>query len=126
MKLKHAVIALLLLAAVCILLPSSSTADPVLSEKIDLRILYAGHPQTVREKDYVDFLSKYFTKVEAVDATTLTEKQADGFDVVVIDYDGEGFKPRLKLPDSYSRATVTVGVPGALLCGALDLKTGYM
>jgi len=33
--------------------------------------------------------------------------------------------PRPKLPQNYARATVTVGVAGAMICSQLRLKTGY-
>lgn len=32
----------------------------------------------------------------------------------------------LELREEYSRPAITVGVAGALMCGALRLKTGYL
>jgi hypothetical protein len=50
-----------------------------------------------------------------------------GHDVVILDYDGDGFKaPRVNLPRSYARSTVTVGVVGAIISGDMGLKTGYL
>ena len=118
---------MLITALVNTLQPCSAAEYEGLSKKIGLRILYAGHPGTEREKDYVEFLSAYFTEVKTADLKTFKEGNTDGFDVTILDYDGDGFKaPRMKLPESYARATVTVGVTGALICGNLNLKTGYL
>ena len=102
---------------------------PAPPAKIAMRILYAGHPGSDREKDFVEFLGKYFTQVETGDLATFSDKSADGFDAAILDYDSDGrdaFKfPRPKLSLNYARATVTVGVAGAMICSQLRLKTGY-
>lgn len=96
-------------------------------EKIDLRILYVGHPSSGREKDFVRFLREHFRQVRTGDLANFKEKQTEGFDVVILDYDGEGFKaPRPRLSSEHTRPTVTVGVAGALICGSMSLKTGYL
>ena len=97
------------------------------SEKIGLRILYAGLPNTDRAKDFVDFLKKHFQQVETTDYKTFTGSYTAGFDVAIIDYDG--LDTRAPLPNinrQYARATITMGVPGADLCSRLSLKTGYL
>ncbi len=95
-------------------------------EKIDLRILYAGLPDTDRQKDFVKFLSGHFEKVGVGDYLNFRADQADGFDVVILDHDGADFwAPRPDVPRDYSRATITMGVPGALICSNLGLKTAY-
>lgn len=95
--------------------------------KIDLRILYAGLPDTDRQKDFVKFLSGHFEKVKASDYLNFKAEQADGFDVVILDHDGvDTGAPTPKLSRDYSRATVTMGVPGADICSRLSLKTGYL
>jgi len=97
------------------------------SGKIDLRILYAGLPNTDRAKDFVDFLTKHFEHVETTDYNTFKEDQTTGFDVTIIDHNGVGFRtPLPKISRQYSRATVTLGVPGAFICGRLSLKTAYL
>jgi uncharacterized lipoprotein YehR (DUF1307 family) len=97
------------------------------SEKIDLRILYAGLPNTDRAKDFVDFLSKHFKQVETTDYNTLEEDNTDGFDVTIIDYDGHDTRaPLPSISREYSRATITIGSPGADLSSRLSLKTGYL
>ena len=94
--------------------------------KIDLRILYAGLADTDRQKDFVKFLSGHFEKVKASDYLNFRAEQADGFDVVILDHDGAEFRaPRPDVPRDYSRATITMGVPGALICSNLGLKTAY-
>lgn len=97
------------------------------SEKIELRILYAGLPNTERAKDFVDFLTKHFKEVETTDYNTFTESKTAGFDVTIIDYDGQDTRaPLPSISREYSRATITVGSPGADLCNRLSLKTGYL
>ncbi|MHC4395666.1 MAG: hypothetical protein ACYS1A_08415 [Planctomycetota bacterium] len=97
------------------------------TEKIDLQILYVGHPNSSREKDFVQFLAEHFTQVKTGDLNEFKEDQANGFDVIILDYDGEGLKaPRPKLSSEYTRPTVTVGVAGARICSGMSLKTGYL
>ena len=119
----------ILLLAVATLGLSSGNVFPKTEqgEKIDLRILYSGHPGSTREKDFVVFLQKHFRAVEKGDLAKFDPNQAKGFDVIILDYSGDGFKaPRVRFPSGYSRPTVTVGVVGALICGFHQLKTGYL
>lgn len=92
-----------------------------------LRILYAGHPGSPREKDFVGFLRAHFAVVETGDLAAFNGSQSDGFDVTLLDYDGDGFKaPRPRLPEGFSRPILTIGVPGGLMCSQWRLKTGYL
>lgn len=100
--------------------------------KIDLRILYAGMPGTARQKDFVSFLSKHFVAVKSVDFSTFTEEQAAGSDVVILDKDGIQWASRggnplsnLRLPETYTRATLSLGIPGSFLYDRMGLKPGY-
>ena len=94
---------------------------------MDVRVLYAGHPDSAREKDFVTFLRNYFRIVRTGDLAKFKPLDAKDFDVVILDYDGDGFKaPRVHLPRTYRRPTVTVGVIGAFVCGRVGLKTGYL
>jgi hypothetical protein len=96
-------------------------------EKIDLRILYAGQPGSDREREFLGFLREHFVEVGEADLREFGESQAKGFGVVILDWDGKDLRaPRPKLSQSYARATVTVGVPGAMICGNLNLKSGYL
>ena len=119
---------ILLLAVVILGLSSGDvSANAEQQEKIDLRILYAGHPGSAREKDFVSFLGDHFRIVQASDLAEFKPLDAKEFDVVIFDYDGDGFEaPKPSLPRSYRRATVTVGVVGAFVCGQVGLKTGYL
>lgn len=97
------------------------------SEKSDLRILYAGLLDTDRAEDFVAFLAAHFERVETTDYLTFQGDESAGFDVTIIDHDGEDFDaPRLQLVPQYAHAAIAVGVPGAFLCSGLDLKTGYL
>lgn len=97
------------------------------SYKSELKILYAGLPNTDRTKDFMDFLSKYFSKVEFTNYSTFNEKKTTGFDVIILDYDGTTFNPPIpQISLSYCRSTVTMGVPGAFICSRLSLKTSYL
>lgn len=101
--------------------------QPDTAEKINLRILYVGVPNTERAKDFTDFLTEHLAKVETIDYNTFKEDQSTGFDVIILDYDGVGFSaPQPNVSRQYSRATVTVGVPGAFICSSLRLKMGYL
>ena len=97
------------------------------TEELGLRILYAGHPGSSRETEFVKFLTEHFKGVQKGDLAQFKEQHADGFDVIILDYDGEGFKaPRPRLSSEYKRPTVTVGVAGARICSGMSLKTGYL
>ena len=114
---------------ILVFLPISATAFAAAApaEKIDLRVLYVGHPDSDREKDFVSFLERHFKKVETGDLQTFTGRNTTGSAIIILDYDGEVFKsPKPQLPRDYARATVTVGVAGALICDMQRLKTGYL
>jgi hypothetical protein len=105
----------------------SASGQTDTTEKINLRILYAGLPNTDRAKDFVDFLTKHFKQVETTDYNTFTGEEAADFDVAIIDYDGVEFRsPRPNVSRQYTGAAVTMGVPGAFVCSRLSLKTGYL
>jgi hypothetical protein len=93
-----------------------------------LRILYLGHPGSEREADFVGFLERYFRQVKTGNlAVPFNARRTADADVVLLDYDGDGFKaPRPQLPPDYARPTVTLGVAGAFICSQRGLKTGYM
>ena len=97
------------------------------SEKIDLRILYAGLLETDRAKDFVAFLAAHFKTVETTDYLTFKEKESANFDVTILDHDGVDIKaPRLWISHEYDRAAIVMGVPGAQISSRLDLKTAYL
>lgn len=113
------------LAVCCLSNPDAPAAAG--REKTPRTIFYAGHPGSARERDFVEFLQEHFRKVGKGNLKGFKEDDARGFDVVILDYDGDGFKsPTPDLGRRYSRATVTIGVTGAHIGGRLRLKTGYL
>lgn len=102
-------------------------------DKIPLRILYVGLPNTERQEDFVSFLSKNSREVKTVDLYAFKEEQTKDSDVVILDKDGiqwgsEGGRPLrdLQVSAQYSRPTVSLGIPGAFWTDRMRLKTGYM
>jgi len=127
---------------------AQSPSAPAAGEISKLRMLYVGHPGSDREKDFVQFLGQHFETVKTADLNAFAQngfknKDVEGFDVAILDYDGDGFKtPRpMVLPrflDAgaksspsmaglwFTRPLITVGVAGGLMCDRWGLKTGYL
>ena len=108
---------------------SAPAAPVVVAEEAGrpLRILYAGHPGSERERDFVNFLSNHFGTVKTGNLETFKDGDSQDFDVTILDYDGDGFKaPRPAITVAFSRPAITVGVVGGFLCDSLRLKTGYL
>ena len=108
---------------------TSDTTAPTenTEEKLGISIYYAGHPESQREKDFVNFLNQHFTRIQTGDLAKFNGSQAKGFDVTILDYDGDGFEsPRPHLPPDFTQPVVTMGVIGAFICGERNLKTGYL
>ncbi len=97
----------------------------------NLKILYAGRPDSAREKDFVRFLTEYFDVVRTGDLQTFRESDTQGFDVTLLDWDWDvndvnDFQgPKPVLPESFSRPLITLGVPGTWMCSQWRLKTSY-
>ena len=100
--------------------------------KVPLRVGYFGRPQTLRSKDFVAFLEKNFDTVRQGELEKFRQKDAEEFDVVILDYDelkvvnNRIQLPRVPFDRQYTRPIVTIGATGALICGRLGLKTGYL
>jgi hypothetical protein len=127
---------------------AQSQSAPAADEVSKLRILYVGHPGSEREKDFVQFLGQHFETVKTADLSAFAgkpfaDKDMAGFDVAILDYDGDGFKaPRARIvprfPEDASRGLralegswltrplITVGVTGGLIASQAGLKTGYL
>jgi len=100
---------------------------PAASSRIPLRILYVGLPNTQRQQDFVTFLGKHFTQVETADYNALREEQTGDCDVAIFDKDGlEWDALDINVSPRYSRATVTLGVPGAFWVRRVSRRMGYM
>jgi len=116
--------------AVCLLLLAWSTLSsgqepPQLNR--NLKILYAGRPDSEREKDFVAFLRRYFDVVQTGNLETFKEADAQGFDVTLLDWDTSAplRGPRPPISEGFSRPIMTLGVTGAWICSRARLKTGY-
>jgi hypothetical protein len=106
---------------------SYAQSTPAAAEMSKLRILYAGHPGSDREKDFVGFLKQFFEVVQTGNLETFKEADTQGFDVTLLDWDWNEFKtPRPMVSPKFSRPLITLGVPGGLLCSQWRLKTGYL
>ncbi len=106
---------------------SVSNAQTPPAEKSALRLVYFGNPGSARETDFLNFLQKYFKNVTSSDLARFDETLTAKADVVLLDYDGDGFKaPRVQLPKGYDCPTITIGVAGAFVCSNNRLKTGYL
>ena len=96
-------------------------------KKLDLRILYVGLPDTERQKDFVEFLRQHFRQVETANYNTFEEEQTKDCDVAIFDKDGVEWKPLdIEVSGQYSRATISIGVPGAFWCDRVSSKMGYI
>jgi len=105
--------------AFCLVTVCRSESPDAGGDKIALRVLYIGSPGTSREKDFVGFLEKHFTKVGKGSVEEFHEERADGFDVVIVRM------PGLRVSSKYTRPTMTLAAPGASVCGRLGLKAGH-
>jgi len=115
-----------------LVVPCAGGQEAPAENKISLRILYAGMPDTARQKDFVSFLSRHFAGVKSADVMSFKEEQANDSDVVILDKDGIQWANRggnplsdLRLSKDYSRATLSLGIPGAFLYDRMRLKPGY-
>ena len=124
---KYLTIFILLLAIFAVLAVADDSVQADTPGKFKLKILYAGLPKTDRAKDFMDFLGKHFKEVTFTDYNSFDEKKSTDFDVLILDHDGKEFSaPTPKISQQYSRATVTMGVPGGDISSRLRLKTGYL
>ena len=106
----------------------------VVSGKIPLKILYVGVEGTERSRDFVGFLNENFTEAKFANVRTFKEEQAKNSDVIILDKDGvEWGISRVDFPltnitfsETYSKPTVSLGIPGAFFTDQMSLKTGYM
>lgn len=124
---KYLTVFILMLAIVAALAVAAGPAETDASGKFNLKILYAGLPKTDRAKDFMSFLGKHFKEVTFTDYNRFDENKNTDFDVLILDHDGKGTRaPTPKISRQFSRATVTMGVPGGNISGRLNLKTGYL
>jgi hypothetical protein len=96
------------------------------TNNISLRILYAGKPGSAREADFLAFLKQHFRQVDTARRAGPTAEEAVKADVILLDWDGDGFKaPERPLPEDYTGPVMTISVAGGLWASGRGLKTGY-
>lgn len=88
-------------------------------KKIELSVLYAGMKDDPRTAEFTEFLSRTFTRVEAIELEALSTEAARGADVVIVDSPspykaGEKFEmPRAPaLGTDYTKPTILMGAAG--------------
>lgn len=69
-------------------LVKSDTQQVIAGDKIPLKILYVGLPNTERQKDFVSFLSENFQEAKTADLYAFKEEQTNNSDVIILDKDG--------------------------------------
>lgn len=100
--------------------------------KLSLRVAYFGDLGSERGKDFTRFLQSHFANVNQAELSSFTEKSAPNYDVVILDYDELKVEnnriqmPPIAVSRAYSRPVITIGATGAMVCGRLGLKTGYL
>jgi hypothetical protein len=112
---------------------SSTRAD----EPINLKVLYAGNPDSDRERDFKSLLEGHFAKVATTSYEKFQEKEAERYDVVIFDWTSiyprdetgkiqEKFD-RLNSPtppqlsEEYDRPTILIGAAGVYVGRPLRL-----
>ncbi len=107
-------------------------------EQRNVRVLYCGDPGSERETDFCAFLAGHFTHVAHRDLREFKEEDANGHDVVIVDwsygYDGNGgiddkkwkrFRPP-KLSMKFARPTILIGRAGGSIANSLKLKINWL
>jgi hypothetical protein len=102
---------------------SSPGGEP--EKKIPLRVLYVGNPSAPRGKTYADFLGKHFHKVQTTERKGFNVKQAEPFDVVVLDWSQQERPDKPSSPfgskETWKKPTVLLGSSGLLLAEAWEI-----
>jgi hypothetical protein len=103
------------------------------------RVLYVGNAGTDRAREYEAFLKEHFARVGVADRGRFDPAQAEGFDVVLLDWsqhdanpDGKfefpyperGLKSPLGPRSGWSKPTVLLGSAGHLLAAAWQVHGG--
>jgi hypothetical protein len=128
------------LVALALLSPVAQAA-----EKANLKVLYAGNVDSPRGKDFTSFLEQQVAKVTPVDLSKLRDADAQGHDVVIVDWtsiyprDKDGkitrdnekslgltMPPAMQLSHDYDRPTVLIGAAGGQFSQRQQLKTDWL
>ncbi len=110
----------------------------VLAEEVpDIKVLYAGNPDTPRTTDFESFLKRYFRQVAVTNLKGFRESEAKDHDVVIFDwtsaYDGKGGIDETKPPaelsalsEEFDRPAILIGGAGVGIAGAQKLKINWL
>ena len=127
-------------AAALALLGSAAHA----AEKANLKVLYAGNVDSPRAKDFTSFLEKHFVQVTPVDLGKLRDADAQGHDVVLVDWtsiyprDKDGkitnddkspgitMPPAPRLSPDFDRPAVLIGAAGGQVSQGLQIKINWL
>ncbi|HZN62423.1 MAG TPA: hypothetical protein VFC90_08475 [Planctomycetota bacterium] len=110
------------LLSLLLLFPAAQSAKDkeAMGDAKKLKILLACKRGSDREARFGQFLARYFGKVVPISLELLTEKTAEGYDVVVADWERryahgdfqDHKKPKLRIPDGFSKPVIMVGMVG--------------
>ena len=105
----------------------------------DLKILYAGAPDSPRTASFERFLEQWFEQVDTIPLVNLTPKRAEPYDVVVADWkrrytENDEGKYRFdsstahgaSLDDSFTKPIVMIGAVAGELFRASQPKVGWL
>ena len=101
----------------------------------ELSVLYAGYPDGPREKAWMGFLAKWFSKVKSIDLRKLNGRSAADFDVVVADwtsrykngsYNPDAPKHGNLLGKDFRKPIIMISAVGAELTRTMQLKTDWL
>jgi hypothetical protein len=124
-------------AAVLIAAIAGTLAGQDPAQKIDLKVLYAGAPESRRTTDFTEFLGKTFTEVGSVDLKSLDAKAAAKYDVVIVDSPspyrpGTDTRSAFKMPETpkltldFTKPTILMGAAGGAVLGDLKIKLQWL
>ncbi len=131
----------LLLAGICPQFAVAGDSDTI-AKRIELKVLYAGKPDSERMKNFASFLEKHFAKVSTRDYEAFKPEDANGFDVVILDWpsiyrrDANGkvvwddksilVQPKPpQLDKSFARPTVLIGSVAGTIGGQQQLAINW-
>ena len=112
------------------------TASAIAAERIDLRVLYLGKPDSERLADFRRLLADHFAKVTTADLRTFKEADANGQDIVIVDWtneykvgggviDGKGFRAP-QISKDFTRPMILIGQAGGKVTLQLDIKIDWL
>ena len=93
-------------------------------DKIDIKVLFAGDPETERTKDFLAFLGRHFSQVRFADIEKHSNEGSAGHDVIILDSANYRTKTHGLSRDD-GRPTILVGTFGGMLGSRWKLRTNW-